>query len=123
MTHKRVLVVVITVWLLTAFMLLSLFVFLPDIYYLFLSSSAIVCLLLIAVVSYRFYVVLRRHRNKIQAKIQEGQVTQDCRNEMTNIAIVRRSAVLYILSLRCISYLVYTILYFCLVSFKATAQL
>ena len=31
---------------------------------------------------------------------------------ITVIAIVRRSAILYILSLRCISYLVYAILYF-----------
>ena len=61
--HKRV-VLAITVWLLSPF--LSLFVFLPDIHFVFLSS--------------RNSVVLRRHENQIHA-MQEGQVTQDCRSE------------------------------------------
>lgn len=81
-------VLLIIVWLLSTFV--SLFVFLPDIYYVFLSRITIVCLLLIEVVYCRIYVVLRRHQIQIQA-LQEGQV----------------------LRLRFISYLLYAIPYFC----------
>ena len=91
-------VLLIIVWLLSAFV--SLFVFLPDIYYVFLSRITIVCLLLIEVVYCRIYVVLRRREIQIQA-LQEGQVLP---------------------RLRFISHLLYHSIFLCL-SFKVTVQL
>ncbi|XP_078369332.1 beta-4C adrenergic receptor-like [Oculina patagonica] len=87
-THKRVVAVVITVWVLSA--VLSMLWFSVDIHHAILSSVGVVCLLLTAVVYSRIYVVLRRHHNQIHA-MQVQQVTQDC-NEMARLASIRKSA-------------------------------
>ena len=87
-THKRVVAMVISVWVLSA--VLSLLSFSPDIHYAIISSVGVVCLLLTALVYSRLYVVLRRHQNQIQA-VQVPQVTQGG-NEMAHLASIRKSA-------------------------------
>ena len=88
-THKRVVAVVISVWVLSA--ALSVPWFSHDIHAALQSIVGIFCLLLTAVAYSRIYAVLRRHQNQIQA-VQVLQVAQDG-NEMANFASVGKSAV------------------------------
>ena len=88
-THKRVVAVVISLWVLSA--ALSVPWFSHDIHAALQSIAGIVCLLLTSVAYSRIYVVLRRHQNQIQA-VQVLQVAQDG-NEMANFASVGKSAV------------------------------
>ena len=87
-THKRVVAMVISVWVLSVF---SWILLISGIYVAFISIVGNVCLLLTALVYSRVYVVLRRHQNQIQA-LQVTQVATNG-NEMANFASIRKSAV------------------------------
>ena len=86
-THKRVLAVTISIWVLSPLIsLISLWV-LPVTRVLFLGIPDIGCFLLTVVVYIRIYLVVRRHNNEIQAL----QVKQA--DEMTNFADIVKTAV------------------------------
>ena len=101
-THKRVVAVVISIWVLSVFIpLMALWV--PfDIYSLIKSILGVVCLLLTTVVYIRIYFAVRRHKNQIQV-LQVQHVAQN--GDMTNFASLIKSAVgtfyVYIVYLAC----------------------
>ena len=67
-THKRVVVVVISIWLFSVFLSLMVLWLPPsDIRSLFISICAGVCLLVTTVVYIKIYLTVRRHKNQIQA--------------------------------------------------------
>ena len=87
MTHKRVVVVVISVWVLSLFVSLIILWGGHDTQALILSFSGFSLLLLTAVAYIMIYLVARRHKNQIHAfQIQQGE-----QNE--NFASVIKSAV------------------------------
>ena len=89
-THKRVVAVVISIWVFSAFLsLLTLWVAL-DIYSLVLIILGGVGIALTTLVYIRIYFAVRRHKNQIQA-LQVQQVAQT--EEMANFASFVKSAV------------------------------
>ena len=74
MTQKRVAVVVILIWV-WSFASLSVMWVSFDIFSLTIAVIRIVCVLLTTMVYIRIYLVVRRHRNQIQA-LQVEQETQ-----------------------------------------------
>ena len=89
-THKRVLAVTISIWVLSPFVsLTSLWVSFPT-RTLFLGITAIVLFLLTMVVYIKIYVAVRRHKNHIQA-LQVRQVTKT--DETANFEGIIKTAV------------------------------
>ena len=89
-THKRVVAVVILIWVLSAFLpFLTLWIS-PIIFSLFLCTTVVVGLVLTAMVYIRLYLAVRRHKNQIQV-LQLQQVQQN--GEMANFASAVKSAV------------------------------
>ncbi|XP_078357247.1 melanocortin receptor 4-like [Oculina patagonica] len=89
-THKRVVAVVILIWVITALLsMLTLWVPL-DIYSLIILMIGVLGLVLTTMVYIRIYLTVRRHRNQIQALEvqQEGQT-----NEMLNFTSLVKSTV------------------------------
>ena len=89
-THKRVVVMVISIWVLSVFLPLAMFWISPDISTLVLSFAGVVGLLVTTVVYIRIYVAVQRHKNQIQTQqVQEGAET----GEMANFVSLIKSAV------------------------------
>ena len=104
-THKRVVVVVIAIWLFCAYISSTRFWLTSGISSQLFSIIGIVCILLTTVVYCKIYLVLRRHKNQIQA-IQIQNVQQTAQNgNMANFASLKKSAVglfyVYLLFLFC----------------------
>ena len=102
-THWRVIAVVIFIWLLSIFLSLRMFWLPSTIKYLVLAVAGILSVLVTTLLYIKIYLVLRRHRNQIQA-LQVQQTAQN--GERTaNFANLRRSAVgtfyVYLLFLLC----------------------
>ena len=89
-THKRVVAVVISIWVFSAFLSLMALWVSPVVRALFLCITVVVGLLLTTIVYIRIYLVVRCHKNQIQA-LQVQQVAQT--NEMANFASLVKSAV------------------------------
>ena len=91
-THKRVVVVVISIWLLSVFLpLMMVWAPLPVDIFLFIKSTLGVIGLLLTTVAYiRIYFTVRRLKNQIQP-MQEQQVAVN--NEIANFARLVKSAV------------------------------
>ena len=104
-THKRVVAVVSSIWLISVFLPTWTMLWVP----LDISSFIILCLgvigLLTTVVYIRIYLAVRRHKNQIQAQ-QVQHVAED--GELANFARLIKSAfnVFYV-------YLVILVCYFC----------
>ena len=90
-THKRVVAVVISVWMLSAMASPLILCLDSDTHHLFLTSVGATGLLITALVYIRMYLVLRRHRNDIQA-FQVHEEAQDGSSEIANFARLRKSA-------------------------------
>ena len=90
-THKRVVAVVISVWVLSALLSPLILCLDSDTHHLFLTSVGATGLLITALVYIKMYLVLRRHRNDIQA-FQVRQEAQDGSSEIANFARLRKSA-------------------------------
>ena len=89
-THTRVFVVVISVWLLSAIVPCLPLWNMHNTQKHILSIGGVICLLLTAVTYTKIYFVARRHKNQIQAfQVQQGERT----GEMANFARVIKSAV------------------------------
>ena len=102
-THKRVVVVVIATWVLSASNFLFNFLNLQKVYRLIVSIMVVTGLILTTIVYTRIYFIARRHKNQIQSlQIQHGEQT-----EMARFAKLVHSAVsvfyVYILLLACYS--------------------
>jgi len=89
-THKRVVAVVISMWVYSA---------LGSLFYLWVSTvifnnmvaiSGVICLVVSGVLYYKIYVAVQRHRNQIQA-LQVQQVAQN--GQIADAARLRKSAV------------------------------
>ena len=89
-THKRVVAVVISIWVFSVFLSLMLLWATPDTRSLLLCIVIVVGLLVTALVYIRIYLIVQRHKNQIQA-LQVQQVEQT--NEMANFAGLVKSAV------------------------------
>ena len=93
LNHKRVIAAVISIWLLSA-IIPSIVIWNP----LFIISrvagfvNMTVCLILVVIVYWRIYIVLKRHKNHIQSlQIQEAQ--QGAQNgDLLNFLKLRKSA-------------------------------
>ena len=91
-THKRVIAVVISIWLLSAIISSSVF------WHTYIISRVIwlvimtVCLILVVTVYWRIYIVLKRHKNQIQS-FQIQEVQQGVQNDdLSSFSKVRKSA-------------------------------
>ena len=89
-THKRVLPVTISIWVLSVLISLTSFWVSPAIRALLLRIIIFFGVLLATVLYIRIYLVVRRHNNEIQA-LQVQQADQ--RDEMTNFAGIVKTAV------------------------------
>ena len=77
-THKRVVAIVISIWMLSVFLSLPLLFVSSDIVYVITIISAIVGLVVITMVYVRIYLEVRRHKNQMQAlalQVQHGTRT------------------------------------------------
>ena len=103
-THKRVVVVVIATWVLSASNFLFTFLNLQKVYQLIFSIMVVTGLILTTIVYTRIYFIARRHKNQIQS-LQIRQVEQT--SEMARFTKLVHSAVsvfyVYILLLACYS--------------------
>ena len=90
-THKRVVAVVISIWLFSVFLPLAMsWISLPNISTLVSSFVGVVGLLVTTVVYIRIYVAVQRHKNQIQTQqVQEGAGS----GEMASFASLIKSAV------------------------------
>ena len=89
-THKRVVAVVISLWILSAFASVITLWDLHGAQWLSLYIIGAIGLLLSAVIYFRIYLIVRRHKNQIQAlQVQPGEQT----SEMANFAVLVKSAV------------------------------
>ena len=74
-THKRVVAVVISIWVLSVFTSVLMFWVPLDIYALIILIIGLVSLVLITIVYIRIYLAVRRHKNQVQV-LQVQQVAQ-----------------------------------------------
>ena len=100
-THKRVVAMVISIWVLSAYFSLIPFWAPPDIRALILSIGTVIGLLLTTLVYIRIYLAVRRHKNQIQV-LQVQNATQT--GAIANFAEVIKSSVTSAEGLRSISY-------------------
>ena len=89
-THKRVVAVVISIWLLSTFLSSMKLWLPPNIHSLFLGIGTVIGLLLTTLVYIRIYLTVRRHKNQIQVQ----QVHNAAPNgEIANFASLIKSAI------------------------------
>ena len=94
-THKRVVAVVISIWVLSVFFSLPLLFVSPDIVYVITIISAVVGLVVITMVYVRIYLEVRRHENQMRALALQVQhstqtvcsFTSRCSGEETELEI------------------------------------
>ena len=92
-THKRVIAAVISIWLLGAIISSSVF-WVPSFFILRVIRvvNMTVCLILVVIVYWRIYIVLKRHKNQIQG-LQIQEVQQGVQNsDLSNFLKLRKSA-------------------------------
>ena len=103
-THKRVIVVVISIWLMSAFHPFLMFAIPLDIYSLIIFIVGTAVLILTTMVYISIYLAVRRHKNQIQA-LQVQQVT--LAGEVVNFSSLIKSTVeifyVYLVFLVCYS--------------------
>ena len=91
MTHKRVVAVVISIWVISAFLPLSAIFSLPlDIYSHIMAILAAACIILVTMVYIRIYLAVRRHKNQIQV-LQVQQVAHG--DQLANLSNLIKSTV------------------------------
>ena len=89
-THKRVVAVVISIWVLSVFFPLMALWVLPDVYSLMTFILGILGFVLTTMIYIRIYLTVRRHKNQIQA-LQVQRVAEN--GDVANFASVVKSAV------------------------------
>ena len=114
-THKRVIAAVISIWLLGAIISSSVF-WVPSFFILRVIRvvNMTVCLILVVIVYWRIYIVLKRHKIQIEG-LQIQEVQQGVQNgDLSNFLKLRKSALgtFYVCIVFLICYLPYYILLF-----------
>ena len=89
-THKRVVAVMISMWMFSAFLSLFYLWVSTNIFFNVIPILGVIFLVCSGLVYYKIYVSVRRHRNQIQA-LQVEQAAQT--DQITNTARLRKSAV------------------------------
>ena len=89
-THKRVVVVVISVWAFSAVLALVRLLIPVNIIFAIFACSYLACLITAAFLNYKIYMAVRRHAHQIQV-LQVQQVAQN--GEVANVGRVKKSAV------------------------------
>ena len=89
-THKRVVSVAITIWVFSAFFSLLYLWVSTNISHIVFAISGVACLVVSAMLYFKIYFAVRRHRNQIQA-LQVQQVAKN--GQIANAARLRKSAV------------------------------
>ena len=92
-THKRVIAAVISIWLLSA--IISSNVFWDPLFIILLVIGLVIitsCLILVVMVYWRIYIVLKRHKNQIE-ELQIQEVQEGVQNgDLSNFLKLRKSA-------------------------------
>ena len=91
-THKRVVAVVVSIWVFSVFLtLIDLLVWIPEnVCFFIFTTVEVVCYIATGFLCYKIYAAVRRHTNQIQAL----QVQQVARNgEITNAVKLKKTAV------------------------------
>ena len=98
-THKRVVVVVVSIWISSSLLSLIILLVPITIAYLVLAITGILCLLTSGLLFFKIYLAVRRHRNQIHA-LQAHTCSQ-----IANVARLRKSAIgtfyIYLVFLKC----------------------
>ena len=89
-THKRVVAMIITIWVFSAFFSLLYLWVSTSISHIVFIISGIACLVVSAMLYFKIYFAVRRHRNQIRA-LQVQQVAQN--DQIADAARLRKSAV------------------------------
>ena len=90
-THKRVVAVVISIWIISAILML-LFIWIPsNVAKIILVSVESVCYLTTAFFYFKIYLAVRHHSNQIH--VLQAQLAQNNEGDMTNAARERKAAV------------------------------
>ena len=90
-THKRVVAVVISIWIISAILML-LFIWIPsNVAKIILVSVESVCYLTTAFFYFKIYLAVRHHSNQIH--VLQAQLAQNNEGDMTNAARQRKAAV------------------------------
>ena len=89
-THKRVIAMIITIWVFSAFLSLLYLWVSTNISHTVFVISGVTCLVVSAMLYFKIYFAVRRHRNQIQA-LQVQQVASN--DQIANAARLRKSAV------------------------------
>ena len=114
-THKRVVAVIILVWLLSGFLSLATLWVSPGIRSIILTTSVVVGVLFATMVYIRAYLAVRRHKNQIQA-LQVQEVARTA-GEITNFSSLIKSVVgvfyVYLVFVAC-----YSPFFICLAAIK-----
>ena len=101
-THKRAVVVVMSVWAYSAVLSLVRLWTPSNIIYRIFAIAGVACLIVTAFLNYKIYMAVRRHAHQIQA-LQVQQAAQN--GEVANVGRVRKSAVaaiyIYLVFLLC----------------------
>ena len=106
-THKRVVTVVLSIWIISAILML-LFIWISNAVGIILVSVASVCYLTTAFFYFKIYLAVRHHSNQIH--VLQAQLAQNNEGDMTNAARERKAAVgtFYVYLVFLICYLPYT---------------
>ena len=89
-THKRVVAVVISIWIISAIPML-LFIWIPDAFGIFFVSVNSVCYLTTAFFYFKIYLAVRHHSNQIH--VLKAQLAQNNEGDIANAARERKAAV------------------------------
>ena len=89
-THKRVVALLILLWMFSAFLSVLYLWVSTYIFYFLIAVIGVVCLTFSAMFYFKIYFAVRRHRSQIQA-LQALQVAQNC--QTANAARLRKSAI------------------------------
>ena len=105
-THIRVVAVVISLWVFSAFLSLITLLVSTNIGFAFFAIVEVGCLLTAAFIYYKIYLAVRRHRNQIQSLQVPHQHEEHNHGEMANVASARKSALgtfyVYLVFLLCL---------------------
>ena len=117
-THKRVVAVVISIWIISAILMLF-YIWIPNTVWIILLPVASVCYLTTAFFYFKIYLAVRHHSNQIH--VLQARLAQNNEGDMTNAARERKVAVgtFYVYLVFLICYLPFTCVW---IIFKSAGQ-
>ena len=91
-THKRVVAVVVSVWVFNVIISLTTFWLTTEITSVVLSSFGVTCVIATTTVYWRIYLALKSHKNKMETSQLQGIREVSQHGNMANFASIRKSA-------------------------------